>query len=87
MIPALRRQRQADLCEFEDSLVYRKVRARAMQRNLVSKNKNNNSSNKRLLCFSKSRKLCTRRKNTAVPDLQEFPCEWRCFSSILCCLL
>ena len=35
--PAFRRQRQADLCEFEDSLVYRRNSrtARATQRNAV----------------------------------------------------
>ena len=43
LIPALRRQRHADLGEFEVSLVYRTSSrtARAVtQRNLVSKNKN-----------------------------------------------
>jgi hypothetical protein len=37
LIPALRRQRQADLCDFEASLVYRASSrtARAVQRNLV----------------------------------------------------
>ena len=40
MIPALRKQRQEDLCEFEASLVYRvsSMTARAVtQRNPVSK--------------------------------------------------
>ena len=39
MIIALGRQRQADLCEFEGSLVYRASSrtARAMQRNAVFK--------------------------------------------------
>jgi len=40
LIPALRRERQADLCEFEASLVYR-VSCRTdrdTQRNLVSNN-------------------------------------------------
>ena len=41
LIPALRRQRQVDLCEFEASLVYR-ARSRAVtQRNPVSKKKKN----------------------------------------------
>jgi hypothetical protein len=35
LIPALRRQRQADLCEFEASLVYR-VSSRTTQKNPVS---------------------------------------------------
>ena len=41
LISALRRHRQADFCEFEDSLVYRvsfRI-ARATQRNLVSKSR------------------------------------------------
>jgi len=39
LVPALRSQRQADLCEFEASLVYRTCsqKAKATQRNLVSK--------------------------------------------------
>ena len=40
MIPALRRQRQVDLCEFEGSLIYRASSRTAMavtQRNPVSK--------------------------------------------------
>ena len=39
LIPALRRQRQVDLCEFEASLVYRvsSRTARATQRNPVKK--------------------------------------------------
>jgi len=39
LIPVLRRQGQADLCEFNDSLVYNmsSKRARATQRNSVSK--------------------------------------------------
>ena len=44
LIPApLRRQREADLCEFEVSLVYRgsSRTAKATQRNLDSKNINN----------------------------------------------
>jgi hypothetical protein len=44
LIQALRGQRQADLCEFEASLVYRVSSriARAMQRNPVSKNSQSN---------------------------------------------
>jgi hypothetical protein len=40
-IPALRRQRQVNLCKFKASLVYRvsSRTARAIQRNLASKNK------------------------------------------------
>jgi hypothetical protein len=43
-LPALRRQRQADLCEFKDSLVYRvsSRTARATQSNLDSKPKKEN---------------------------------------------
>ena len=39
LIPALRRQRQADLCEFKSSLIYRASSraARATQRNPVLK--------------------------------------------------
>ena len=40
LMPALGRQRQVDLCEFHDSLVYRESSRMAMvvtQRNLVSK--------------------------------------------------
>jgi hypothetical protein len=42
LVPALLRQRQVDLYEFEASLVYRvsSRTARATQRNPVSKNKN-----------------------------------------------
>jgi hypothetical protein len=41
LIPALRRQRWVDLCEFEASLVYGvgSRTAKATQRNPVSKNK------------------------------------------------
>ena len=41
MVPALRRQRLADLCEFEANLVYRASfrTARAAQRNPDSKHK------------------------------------------------
>ena len=41
LIPALERQRQEDLCEFEASLVYRSFRSAkaTAQRNPVSKNK------------------------------------------------
>ena len=41
LIPALWRQRQVDLCEFKDSLVYRVSfrTSRATQRNPVLKNK------------------------------------------------
>ena len=41
LIPALRKQRQMGLCEFEASLVYRASSrtVRATQRNPVSKNK------------------------------------------------
>ena len=44
MIPALRRQRQAYLCEFKASLVYTACSriARATQRNPVLKNKQTN---------------------------------------------
>jgi hypothetical protein len=44
LIPALRRQKQADLCEFKASMVYRvsSWTDRATQRNPVSKNKNKN---------------------------------------------
>ena len=48
LIPALGRQRQTDLCEFEASLVYTvsSRTARATQRNSVSKNKNDKQMNK-----------------------------------------
>ena len=48
LIPALGRQRQVDLCEFEASLVYRvsSRTARATQRNPVSKTKTNQPTNK-----------------------------------------
>jgi hypothetical protein len=41
LIPALERQRQTDLCGFEDSLIYRMSSrtAKATQRNLVKKKK------------------------------------------------
>ena len=42
LISALRRQRQADLCEFEASLISSasaRIGSKAMQRNPVSKNK------------------------------------------------
>ena len=45
LIPALRRQGQADLCEFEASLVYRAsswIGSKATQKNPVSKNKKQN---------------------------------------------
>ena len=42
LIPALRRQRQVDFCEFKASLVYRASfkTAKSAQRNLVLKNSN-----------------------------------------------
>ena len=49
LIPALRRQRQADLCEFKASLVYRassRTGSKAIQRNPVSKNKKQKQTNK-----------------------------------------
>jgi hypothetical protein len=41
LIPALRRQKQADLCEFEASLVYKmnSRTARAVHRNHILENK------------------------------------------------
>jgi len=47
LIPELRRQRQAELCEFKASLVYRvnSRTAKAMQRNPVSKRKKKLSTN------------------------------------------
>ena len=45
LIPALGRQRQADLCEFENSLLYRassRTGSKAIQRNPVSINKQTN---------------------------------------------
>lgn len=44
-IPALGRQRQADLCEFKARLVYKvssRTASKTIQRNLVSKNKKQN---------------------------------------------
>jgi hypothetical protein len=54
LIPALGRQRQADLCEFEASLVYRVSfrTARATQKNLVLKNKTKQSKEYTLLLKS-----------------------------------
>jgi hypothetical protein len=51
LIPALRRQRQADLCEFETSLPYRASlsKTRVTQRNLVSNNNNNNNKSTKIL--------------------------------------
>ena len=45
---ALRKQRQADLCEFKASLVYKSSsrRARATRRNPISKNKKTNKNKK-----------------------------------------
>ena len=50
MVPALRKPRQADLCEFEASLVYRvsSRTARTTQRNSVSKNKNKTKQKQRI---------------------------------------
>ena len=47
--PALRRQRQGDLCEFQASLDYRvnSKTARATQRKLVSKKKKNPNKKKK----------------------------------------
>ncbi|EGW12670.1 hypothetical protein I79_021887 [Cricetulus griseus] len=50
LIPALRRQRQADLCEFEASLVYRasaRIGSKTSKRNPVSgrKTKENKKKN------------------------------------------
>jgi hypothetical protein len=55
LIPALRRQMQADLCEFKASLVYRvnSRTARATQRNLVSKKQNKTKQNKNNLLINK----------------------------------
>jgi hypothetical protein len=48
LIPALRRQKQADLCKFETSLIYKESSrtARATQRNPVSKQNKNKNKNK-----------------------------------------
>ena len=55
--PALRRQRQEDLCEFEDSLVYRvssRVGSKAIRRNAVSKNQKKERK-KEMLCVCPKR--------------------------------
>jgi hypothetical protein len=54
LIPALRRQKQVDLCEFKVNLVYRAISriARTTQRNLISKQTNkqtNKQANMKLL--------------------------------------
>ena len=54
LIPAFRRQRQSDLCEFEASLLYKvsSTTVKGTQRNLVLKNKNkqtNKQTNKNVL--------------------------------------
>ena len=49
LIPALRRQRQVDLCEFEASVVYKAISRTARtvtQRNLVFKNQNQTKTKK-----------------------------------------
>ena len=49
LIPALGRQRQVDLCEFEASLVSRasaRIGSKATQRNPVSKKQTNKQTNK-----------------------------------------
>ena len=58
LIPALRRQRQVDLCELEASLVYRvsSWTARAIQRNPVSKNKNKQKPSNKLT--NKNNQVC-----------------------------
>jgi hypothetical protein len=49
LLPAFRRPRQSDLCEFKASLVYRVSfnTARTAQRNPVSKNTNTNEQTKK----------------------------------------
>ena len=49
MIPALRRQRQVDFCEFKARWVYSTSSrtARDTQRNPVSRNKNDNNNKKK----------------------------------------
>jgi hypothetical protein len=51
LIPALGKQRQEDLCEFEASLVYRvsSTIARATQRNPVSTKQNKTKQNKMII--------------------------------------
>jgi hypothetical protein len=51
LIPAVRRQRQVDVCEFEASLVYRvsSRTARATERNPVLKKKQNQTRTKQKL--------------------------------------
>ena len=57
LIPALGKQRQAELCEFKTSLVY-KVSSRSAkavtQRNPVSKNEKKNKEKKRNDCIMSS---------------------------------
>jgi hypothetical protein len=55
LIPALRRQRQADLCEFEASLVYRSssTTAKATQRNPVSKEPCNKTNDRKKIFYIK----------------------------------
>ena len=50
LIPALRRQRQVDFCEFEAILVHRvsSRTARAIQRNTVSKSRHTNEKGQQL---------------------------------------
>ena len=62
--PALRRQRQEDLCEFEDSLVYRvssRVGSKAIRRNAVSENQKK----ERKKCY-----VCARRDQRELDALE-----------------
>lgn len=57
LITALRRQRQVDICEFDDSLVYRMssgTGSKAAYRNPVSKNKITKNNNKESLNYVNS---------------------------------
>ena len=54
LIPALGRQKQADLCEIEDSLVYRvssRIVGADAQRNRVSKKQNKTTTTKKTELF------------------------------------
>lgn len=74
--PTLQRQRQADLHEFEPSLVYRSS-SRA-QRTLVSKNQNEKGKStwvptKKTLYFKKSEKLIKKQNQTTSSRIPKAP--------------
>jgi 3-polyprenyl-4-hydroxybenzoate decarboxylase len=80
LIPAFRRQRQVDLCEFQASLIYtvNSRTARAIQRNPVSKKKKKERKKERKKQFLKCKKRNVFGSLASSSFLTQKMCHWFC---------